>query len=175
MKNLDPDEVAQLLAQIEGEVTVHFRWASVGGVDARLCHPFPVNKIADTKLSGVSNRLLFHNGTWADWRRALTHVFGEDWKIGLHGPMSDSRAMALLVHELKTSSILENVGGRVVIFGSKRTEFFGPWKMWKGMHCSNLGFTYELERGTKKTKANAQAPETEHQLCLFDGSQKKSV
>jgi len=74
MKNLDPDEVEQLIDQLEGEIVIHFRWASVGGVDPRLCHPFPVDAMAGTKLSGTANRLLFHNGTWSGWKAALDYV-----------------------------------------------------------------------------------------------------
>jgi hypothetical protein len=152
MKNLAADEVHQLLAQLEGEVVIHFRWASVGGVDARLCHPFPVNAAASTKLSGTSQRLLFHNGTWGDWKRALKHV--PEAMLGAGDtPLSDSRAMALLVHHLGKAEILEHVGGRVVLFGVKTTRFFGDWREWGGMRCSNLGFLYGLERGERPPKA----------------------
>lgn len=151
MKNLAADEVHQLLSQLEGEVVIHFRWASVGGVDARLCHPFPVNAAASTKLSGTSQRLLFHNGTWGDWKRAMAHVPSVQESIE-EGPISDSRAMALLVHHLGKAEILEHVGGRVVLFGAKTTRFFGDWKEWGGMTCSNLGFLYGLERAERPRK-----------------------
>jgi hypothetical protein len=171
MKNLAADEVAQLLEQLEGEVVIHFRWASVGGVDGRLCHPFPVEARASTKLSGTANRLLFHNGTWSDWRRALEHVPGAKLAAG-SAPLSDSRAMALLVHHLRDAALLEHVAGRVVLFGAKKTKLFGPWKEWEGMTCSNLGFIYGLERESnpkwkKKLVVPRLAAGSDEQLALF--------
>jgi predicted glutamine amidotransferase len=65
MKNLDVDDAHALLAELTGEVVIHFRWASVGGVDADLCHPFPVTATAKTDLFGNADAVLFHNGTWS--------------------------------------------------------------------------------------------------------------
>jgi hypothetical protein len=172
MKNLDPDEVGQLLDQIAGEAVIHFRWASVGGVDPRLCHPFPVDAMAGTKLSGTANRLLFHNGTWAGWKAALDHVLKQNERDSLPGPMSDSRAMALLVHSLRDPSVLHHVQGRVVLFGAKKTELFGPWQSWGGMSCSNLGFVYEIEREKRPPKRKAVLDAAaDEQLALFAGKE----
>lgn len=172
MKNLAADEVHQLLAQLEGEVVIHFRWASVGGVDGRLCHPFPVEARASTKLSGTASRLLFHNGTWSDWKRALKHVPGAMLGAG-EDPLSDSRAMALLVHHLRDARLLQHVQGRVVLYGSKTTKFFGDWKEWGGMTCSNLGFLYGLERESnpkwRRIPAEPFAGGASQQLALFVG------
>jgi len=168
MKNLAADEVSQLLPQLDGEIVIHFRWASVGGVDPRLCHPFPVDAMAGTKLSGTANRLLFHNGTWGRWKEALEHVFTQYERESLPGPMSDSRAMALLVHALRTSSVLNSVQGRVVLFGSKKTELFGTWQNYGGMRCSNLGFVYDLERGERPKFRGSPIPlGAGEQLGLF--------
>ena len=52
MKGLDADELADLIERIEGEIVMHFRWASVGEVTPKLCHPFPVTPCATTRLTG---------------------------------------------------------------------------------------------------------------------------
>lgn len=144
MKNLDAEEVGQLLPQLDGEVVIHFRWASVGGVDARLCHPFPVDGAAELGLSGSAKKLLFHNGTWAEWSSTIKYLRGAGCVP--KGPVSDSRAMALLIHHLKGTEILKTTPGRFVLFDGKRTQLFGNWTKWGGMQCSNTNFLYELER-----------------------------
>jgi predicted glutamine amidotransferase len=175
MKNLDPDEVEQLIAQLEGEIVIHFRLASVGGVDPLLCHPFPTDRQAGTKLSGSAKRLLFHNGTWSDWRRALDQVLDRDTLTKLTGPMSDSRSMALLVHAIGTPALLESLPGRMVLFGAKTTKFFGSWQSWGGMLCSNLGFVYQVERQERWENWASKQPATQEgeQLGLFATTEEK--
>ena len=144
-KNLGPIEVHQLLRKLKGEVVIHFRWASVGGVSPELCHPFPVNKSAQTALVGKARRVLFHNGTWGGFKDALAYIEKtEKRKVG--GPISDSRVMALLVNHLHDPDLLQSVDGRFVLMGTPTTNLFGDWREWHGMRCSNLGFLYELER-----------------------------
>ena len=41
-KALTPGEVNHLIQKVPGELVIHFRWASVGGIEPLLCHPFPV-------------------------------------------------------------------------------------------------------------------------------------
>ena len=145
LKNLDAEDVAELLPQLPGEVVIHFRWASVGGVNPRLCHPFPVDRTASTTLQGCARRVLFHNGTWRGYRDALSFIEKKrDEKV--RGPISDTRVMALLVNHLNNFNVLKDVEGRFVMFTAKETRLFGPWREWHGMQCSNIGFQYELER-----------------------------
>ena len=51
-KALTPGEVNHLIQQVPGEVIIHFRWASVGGVEPLLCHPFPVTAEAALGYEG---------------------------------------------------------------------------------------------------------------------------
>src|SRR5947209_8400141 len=60
-KNLSAVQVECLLRELSGGVVIHFRWASVGGVNERLCHPFPINQTASLKLAGRAKSVLFHN------------------------------------------------------------------------------------------------------------------
>ena len=145
MKNLEPDDLEALLPELPDEIVIHFRWASIGGVDADLCHPFPVTKSAQTALVGKASRVLFHNGTWGGFRDALAYIEkAEKRKVG--GPISDSRVMALLVNHLHDPDLLQSVDGRFVLMGATKTSLFGDWREWQGMRFSNLGFLYELER-----------------------------
>ena len=107
MKNLDVDDVEALLAELDGEVVIHFRWASVGGVDADLCHPFPVTRWAKTDLFGEADTVLFHNGTWSAYDEALRRLRQEHGKRLPRGPMSDTRAAALCVHAHGTAHPLQ--------------------------------------------------------------------
>jgi len=91
-KNLSTGELVTLLKMLEGEVVIHFRWASVGGVDARLCHPFPVTPKASTSLSGMAETVLFHNGTWSGYEDALKRLAQHRKEPLPVGPMSDTRA-----------------------------------------------------------------------------------
>lgn len=77
---------------------IHFRAASSGGKDARLTHPFPLDKVASLELSGTAPGVLAHNGTWSGWRtdlREMARAAKGSLRIP-RGPWSDSRAMAFL-------------------------------------------------------------------------------
>ena len=73
-KGLEPEELEPLIAGLAGEIVIHFRWASVGEVTPKLCHPFPVTARATTRLSGHARAVLFHNGTWSQWRETLRRM-----------------------------------------------------------------------------------------------------
>lgn len=147
-KDLYPDDLAELLPQLEGEVVIHFRLASVGGPHPRLCHPFPITKTASTALWGSTRKLLFHNGTWPDYAEKLRFL-GETCGRKITGRLNDSRTMALLLHQIGSYYPLKRAGGRWVIFTPKETRRFGDWQEWGGIHFSNLNFTYQLERSTR--------------------------
>jgi len=169
-KNLGPQEVAKLLPRIDGEVVIHFRWASVGGVDPKLCHPFPVDRLASTKLKGSARRVLFHNGTWGGFKAALTYLEREqERKIG--GPISDSRVMALLVDHVGNPKMLKEVDGRFVLFTARETKLFGDWRQWGGMRCSNIGFVYELERANRPKFHRAETTGKSQMILWGEGGE----
>ena len=173
LKNLGPEEVAELIARLQGEIVVHFRWASVGGVDPRLCHPFPVNRGASVKLEGQAGRVLFHNGTWPGHKSALEFVEGKQ-KRAVGGPISDSRVIALLVDHMRDNSVLEHLEGRFVLYSAKTTKLYGDWRAWGGMRVSNSGFVYEMERAERRARW-AQADDDDEQLALWAGGDETEV
>lgn len=60
-----PEEIKRLAHRAKGEVVIHFRIASVGGVQPELRHPFPVTSQAGLMDHGRCKSVLFQNGTWA--------------------------------------------------------------------------------------------------------------
>jgi hypothetical protein len=135
-KGLEPDEVEKLIADLPGEIVIHFRIASVGEVTPKLCHPFPVTACATTRLSGHARAVLFHNGTWADWRETLRRMPRHQRPDGL---LSDTRVAASLV-DLCGMDVLDRLPGRWAFFDRDFTELYGDWREWQGMRASNLYF-----------------------------------
>jgi hypothetical protein len=126
-KNLSTGELITLLKKLEGEVVIHFRWASVGGVDARLCHPFPVTPKSSVSLSGMAETVLFHNGTWSGYVDALMRLEQHRKEPLPSSPMSDTRAAALVVHTTGPEA-LNKLPGRWVWMNANETRLFGPWE-----------------------------------------------
>ena len=143
-KGLDPDELERLIAELPGEIVIHFRWASVGEVTPKLCHPFPVSAKANTRLSGQARAVLFHNGTWSHWRETMHRMPRHRIPDGL---LSDTRVAASLV-DLSGMDTLDQLPGRWVFFERDFTELFGDWRKWRGMKVSNLVFTYGMSKSS---------------------------
>ena len=144
-KNLGPGKLMGLLKELEGEVVIHFRWASVGGVDPRLCHPFPITPRANVSLSGAAESVLFHNGTWSGYAEALERLSQASGVEAPRSPMSDTRAAALLVHATQPE-VLNRLSGRWVWMNAHETKLFGQWENWGGMKVSNTLFLHRLVR-----------------------------
>ena len=142
-KGLEPDGIEPLIAELSGEIVIHFRLASVGEVTPKLCHPFPITTCATTRLSGHARAALFHNGTWSSWRETLRRMPRHHRPDGL---MSDTRVAASLV-DLCGMDVLDRLPGRWVFFDRDFTELYGDWREWHGMRASNLYFLPLREDG----------------------------
>ena len=161
-KGLAPADLGEFIADLSGEIVIHFRWASVGRVTPQLCHPFPVSSRATTRLSGHARAVLFHNGTWPAWRRTLQ---GMPRQRVPEGELSDSRVAASLA-ALCGSNVLARLPGRYVFFGAHDTEVFGDWQRWKGMQASNLGFVARLPRALSFSSSYTQSADRDTQPYL---------
>ena len=95
--------------------------------------------------------MLFHNGTWGNWESAQ-EIIGE-----LDGPMSDSRAVAALVHH-KGSKPLKKLPGRWAIMHAKEIELFGDWQPWRGFLVSNTSFLPYLTASAGRASFSTQTP-----------------
>jgi predicted glutamine amidotransferase len=161
-KGLEPDELEPLIAGLKGEIVIHFRWASVGEVTPKLCHPFPVSSKATIRLSGHARAVLFHNGTWGQWRETLRRMPKHRTPDGL---LSDSRVAASLV-DLCGVTVLDRLPGRYVFFERDFTELYGDWRDWRGMRVSNLGFTCGLSKPALFAPKYTQSADSSHQALL---------
>jgi hypothetical protein len=139
MKGLSPCDVEDLISVLPGEIVIHFRWASVGAVTPKLCHPFPVTARATTRLSGHARTVLFHNGTWDRWRESL---YTMPHRRMAAGPLSDTRVAASLV-DYHGFDMIDRLPGRWVLFDRDFTELYGDWHQWDGMRASNLYFEFQ--------------------------------
>lgn len=123
------DQIELLARRKAGEIVIHFRIASVGGVTPALRHPFPVSPRAGLATAGSARTVLFQNGTWLGWQEALERA----GKAGLEipgGEWSDTRAAALLAHGTTAAERAEFFGqvaspSRWVWFAARGTEAFG--------------------------------------------------
>jgi hypothetical protein len=118
IKNIDAKQVNEIQNGIKPPYFIHFRLASVGGVSPLLCHPFPVTADAETAMTGkIKGRVIAHNGHWNAWQdTCLKAVIARNATFP-DPPMSDSRAMAWLVHYYG-SGILTLIDQKTVILSA---------------------------------------------------------
>ena len=104
-KAIDAKRVWEIIETEKPKIpyVIHFRIASVGGVCDKLTHPFPVNQSVSLKKQWQGKSpLLFHNGTWTDWKEAVMPFSGhKDFPRGSLDDWSDSRALAYLAYKTK--------------------------------------------------------------------------
>jgi len=173
LKNLGPGKLMLKLKELpkDEEIVIHFRWASVGGVDERLCHPFPVTPRAQVSLSGSADAVLFQNGTWGGYEDALIRLSEKTGQSLPTRPMSDTRAAALLVHATQPD-VLQRLPGKWAYMGASETKLYGEWQTWGGMRVSNTYFLPRIRRKPVEPLSrlkHTQMADTRprHQAALF--------
>lgn len=149
-KGLTAQQVSDLLATIPGVAAlVHFRWASAGGQDKGLTHPFPIGYPPrdddegqpdwqwDMALTGTAREIMIHNGHWGAW---------ETWKPKRlpKGPWSDTRLAAYLADV--EPQVLAQLGGKVATMNAHRVELRGSWEQEGGVYYSNKSWKYSTGR-----------------------------
>ena len=117
---------------------------------------------ATIRLSGHARAVLFHNGTWCQWRETLRRMPKHRMPDGL---LSDTRVAASLV-DLCGTDALDRLPGRWVFFDRDFTELYGDWREWRGMKASNLGFTYGLSKPSLFAPKDTQSADSHHQPFL---------
>lgn len=142
--DLDAKKIFEITKTISLPAIIHFRIASIGEIIPELCHPFPINENADLSLEGTSDSVLFHNGTWSDWKKAI-----EDSVAKKHIPFSlanqkwsDSRTMAWLADKFGVD-ILKRIplGNKISVLSPKGIITFGKFVSVGKFSCSNDYFT----------------------------------
>jgi hypothetical protein len=153
-KGLSVDETLALLPKIPKPYIVHFRFASVGSITPALCHPFPIHPAPSDAVRGATKEgVLFHNGTWGDWKNGFDAVkeLGAIARETTHDGWSDSRVMAALAAAYATHAVAEIVGATqrlAVLRPSGKIETYGAWTKHHGIEVSNLWWTFQSKAPT---------------------------
>jgi len=159
--SIPDNELSDLLSEAEVEVVLHFRAASSGPVESRMCHPFLISaarsifKITGKLQSGEA--LLFHNGV-------LAYGHAAD-KLGV----SDTAFLAFGLSRLLTedphrvrkndwaevrSFLAAHLTQRFVLVLPSATYVAGQWHRWEGCWISSpveyATYTYDPRRGGAK-------------------------
>ena len=98
-KGLDALEMYEICEKVGLPIIVHFRMATAGGNDDRLTHPFPIRISKPLALSGLADRLIFHNGHFSGWEAVLRDFLdrGEPGASRSTNMWSDSRLIAYAI------------------------------------------------------------------------------
>jgi hypothetical protein len=128
--------------RIQLPFVVHFRITSVGITDKQLNHPFPINESASLELEGESESVLFHNGTWTDYKNEIKNICLFKNVKAPDGLISDSRIMAWVAHHSGANYLGAVIGDsdKVVIFTPTEILKFGKWYDFKKESVSNTYF-----------------------------------
>src|SRR5688572_7373629 len=125
-KGLSLEEVTELSPTLPLPYVMHFRLASVGGIDRKLTHPYTIDEF-DNGLSlegSTTGSLLFHNGHWGIWKDAVlaaAPVFGQPIPSG---KWTDTRAMAWLT-KLYGEGYLDLMGEKTIIMRPEGMRVIG--------------------------------------------------
>jgi hypothetical protein len=138
-KNIHAQEMFQIVQRVNLPFICHFRIASAGGVCPELCHPFPVTVDANLGLEGKASRVLFHNGTYQDWKESCMQMILSRKLYIPKGIWSDSRALAWMAFHCG-HRVLGFVNGKIVVFSAKSIKLFGNWVEENGISYSNTFF-----------------------------------
>ena len=127
---------------------IHFRIASVGNVNKKLCHPFPISKEVKTDLKIEDSKfdLLFHNGTVSNWEKMLIKSIQDNPSKIPKGELSDSRVIAFLLKRHGHDIIKDSKMNKFSILTKKGIVKYGSWVKVGDNECSNDYFvkkTYE--------------------------------
>lgn len=140
-KGLDLEAIQGLCRTLPMPYVAHFRLQSVGGLSPTLTHPFPIDDFnAGLDLSGeTTGSVLFHNGTWGDWRNVVLNTAINAQVELPDGDWSDTRALAWAA-KIYGKAILPIINEKTVIFGPdflRITNLNAGWKKVDGVYCSN--------------------------------------
>ncbi len=152
----DFSEFLAAFKEIPFPKVAHMRYETHGGVSAELCHPFPVTPSSGLALRGSPTWVLFHNGVY--------HKFDDDLKMAIlsgklripRGPMSDSRAMAILAGKfgLGVLDYLDFGTDRVLLMSGEKIRRYGFWHEKEGwaesaFSARNLGIWKGIDRDSR--------------------------
>lgn len=137
-KGLNVQEIYDLTQSVPLPFVAHFRLASCGGKNELLTHPFEITKKSELKLAGQADKLLIHNGTFADWKICLAAANVDEPDV--NSPLSDTRAIAMILARHRNYNFLDKISGRFIVMDAttKQFHFFGDFDEEGGIWYSNL-------------------------------------
>jgi hypothetical protein len=136
-KGITAKEIIELLPQ-SGPYVIHFRIATRGGQAKELCHPFPIAPGVSLNLSGHANSVLFHNGTWHNFREIIMRHAERPFP---QGPWSDTRGLAYMAWKFG-HDFMEMPDEKVCILTTDNFYIFKQeaWTIENGVYFSNTIF-----------------------------------
>jgi len=160
IKGIDLKETIKLSQELPLGYIIHFRMASIGGVDPQLIHPFPVNVHVPLQQKGKANKLLFHNGHWHSWKQHLMDHLSP--KVILpEGKWSDTRAIALLT-AIHGKNFLRTIAdgqagwaGKFALMTPSKTTLIGRWEEEEGVFYSNANYKWSYHRSNYNYSGSA--------------------
>jgi hypothetical protein len=131
LKGMDLATVTKFHKKLPFPYVLHFRAASVGTIDGpHGCHPFPVDAMSSTALSGEAESVLFHNGFWHDWKSKIVEISIKGHLPLPAGGWSDTRALAWAGSHLGPG-FLELVSEKLVVLSGKdEPDIYGGLDQW---------------------------------------------
>jgi len=130
---------------------IHFRIASVGNVNPKLCHPFPISKEVKTDLKVENSKfdVIFHNGTVSNWEKMLIDSIQKNPAKIPQGELSDSRVIAFLLNRHGHGIIKDSVMNKFSILTKKGIVKYGSWVKVGDNDCSNDYFVKKTSTFSK--------------------------
>ena len=121
----------------------HFRWATHGDIVPELTHPFPLGPRASFgELSGTTDRVLMHNGTWAG---KLPFKFHARFPEGMVDCLSDTAMVAMWLPYLpkdEADRVIKGVRWATatweMVDGELKETLLGTWTSNEGNMYSNM-------------------------------------
>jgi len=147
IKGLNAKQIHNLIKKkiVSLPCIIHFRIGTIGDNVKELTHPFPITLNASTKLSGIGQDVLFHNGNWPDWNdRLLSSICKSDLEMP-KGHWSDSRALAFLArrHGYNILNLISE-NNKIAIMTPEGITKFGSFIEMDKISCSNTYFKHAV-------------------------------
>lgn len=131
------------------ECALHFRIATGGGINEKMCHPFVMTNKDKylIKTIGYADVCVMHNGIINIPHRKNFSDTAEYVKHNLY-PMYKKDKRFFLHFTKNQKALVENeigFGSKLLIFSNEGIEMVGYWSKYKDCYCSNLNFTWRSE------------------------------
>lgn len=147
------EELYNITQAAELPFVFHLRLQSFGGFDKLLTHPFEITKESKLEFYGECDRALFHNGTEKSYKWAMSAAGIENTKDkdGKEEPLSDTRAIAMILAGHKNNNFLHDASGKFVVVGPKHPNdehfirYYGDFDEEDGIFYSNLLWKYRTD------------------------------